>query len=141
MNPVVFRWLLTGRKKRTLSVFEFLGSKRYPLTTWPRHTYRQRCEHGTASQTPHLDAQLQKPNARAALLSLSAAFAAAAEEGRCLKCAVQSVVPDLKVCMQDMKMAKKNGSFTKEDKKALKAEMKWLFAGIKDVRKSWKTEA
>jgi len=43
--------------------------------------------------------------------------------------------------MQDMKMAKKNGSFTKEDKKALKAEMKWLFAGIKDVRKSWKTEA
>jgi len=74
-------------------------------------------------------------------LALSAAFAAAAEEDRCLECAVESVVPDLKVCMQDMKMAKKNGSFAKEDKKALKAEMRWLSSGLKDVRKSWKTEA
>lgn len=38
--------------------------------------------------------------------------------------------------MQDMKMAKKNGSFTKEDKKALKGEMKLLFKGMKDMRKS-----
>ena len=103
---------------------------------------RQLCEHGTASQTPHIDAQLQQPKARAALLALSTTFAAAAEEDRCLKCTVESVIPELSVWMQDMKAKKKNGEISKEDKKALKTEMKWLFKGMKkDVKTMWKQQA
>lgn len=86
-----------------------------------------------------LNQQLQQPNARACLLALSAAFAAAAEEDRCLKCVIDSTVPEVTRCMQDLKKQKKNGEFSKEDKKAMKKEMKGLFKGVKaDAKKAMK---
>ena len=112
------------------------------LTYEDRNFARQHCGHGTESQTPFLDAQLRKPNAKAALLALSQAFAAAAEDDRCLKCAAESVIPELSVCMQDMKKAKKSGEFSKEDKKALKRETKLLFKGFKKEAKTvWKDKS
>lgn len=41
--------------------------------------------------------------------------------------------------MQDFKQQKKNGEFSKDDKKAMKKEMKGLFKGVKhDAKKVWK---
>ena len=91
------------------------------------------------STTPLLDARLRQPNNRACLLALSSAFAAAAEEDRCLNCVIDSVVPDIAQCMQDVKKQKKSGEISKEDKKAMKKEMKTLFKGVKvNAKKAWK---
>lgn len=109
------------------------------INSMHRHHDHGCSHHGTESQTPHLDALLQQPNTRAALLALSSAFAAAAEDDRCLKCVIDSVVPDVAQCMQDFKKQKKAGEFSKEDKKAMKKEMKALFKGVKGAaKKTWK---
>jgi len=103
---------------------------------------RQSCQHHGASDTPHIDTQLQQPNVRAAILALSAALAKAANEEQCSKCTIESLTKVSATLMTDMRAAKKSGQWSKEYKKAVKKEAKGLFKGMKhDIKNMRKGES
>ncbi|KAF5010783.1 hypothetical protein FDECE_3080 [Fusarium decemcellulare] len=89
--------------------------------------------HGV-SQTPHLD-EILKSRSRAELQGLAAALDDLRDENRCAKCAVQTAANLLIGYFQDIREAKKNGQWSKEEKKALKLEIKDLAKSVKaDVK-------
>jgi len=97
------------------------------------------CYYHGASQTPHLDAQFRQPGATALIGQLNTAAAQAANGERCWKCAAKDAAHAFTVYVRDLKAAKKGGKWTKEEKKALKAEAKSVIREIKyDCKKAWK---
>ncbi|KAF7592435.1 hypothetical protein BBP40_000283 [Aspergillus hancockii] len=94
--------------------------------------------HG-ASQTPHLDHQLQQPETKQILQALTIALNDIADENQCTKCAVESASSLLTGYVREIRAAKRNGKWSKEEKKAIKAEVKSLSKGVKrDVKALWK---
>ncbi|KAM0250865.1 hypothetical protein ACHAP5_002085 [Fusarium lateritium] len=87
------------------------------------------------TQTPHLDKLLQnRPKAKIQEL---ADIAQTLNDGeQCAKCAVQAAVAIITGFVQEMYTAKRSGKLSKEDKKALKLEVKGLMKGIKGDIKS-----
>ena len=58
----------------------------------------------------------------------------------CVKCATKDVVLILTAYMRDIRAAKKSGKWSKEEKKALKAEVKGFLKEVKrDVKQTWKS--
>ena len=99
------------------------------------------CEEHGPSSTPNLDRALQKPSAQNLLLALSKAFADAANPEQCTRCAAESGSKAISSFMVDMKQAKKNGDWTKEDKKAIKRELKHVFKPLKgEMKNAWKEQ-
>ncbi|KAL4801185.1 hypothetical protein BDV18DRAFT_165201 [Aspergillus unguis] len=91
------------------------------------------------SQTPHLDHELQQPYAQAIIRSLTEALNDLADETKCTKCTVETASALLTSHARDLRAAKKNGQWSKQEKKALKAEVKGSFKGVKkDVKALWK---
>lgn len=84
--------------------------------------------HG-ASQTPQLDRR------RGSMLEeLVPSLIRLADEGRCTRCAVNCIAAILAAHVRDLRAAKSNWS--KEEKKALKMEIKGLMKSVKaDVKK------
>lgn len=90
------------------------------------------------SQTPHLDHQLQQPQTKEILQALTVALNDIADERQCTKCAVETASGLLTGYVREVKAAKKNGQYSKEEKKALKKEIKGLAKGVKrDVKALW----
>lgn len=72
------------------------------------------------------------------MLALSAALA---DENACTKCSLNNVAEAATLLLKDVRSAKENGEWTKEEKKALKKEAKGLAKGVKgDVRRMWKSK-
>ncbi|OGM39931.1 hypothetical protein ABOM_011353 [Aspergillus bombycis] len=93
------------------------------------------------SQTPHLDRQLQQPQTKEILQALSVALNDIADERQCTKCAVETASGLLTGYVREVKAAKKNGQYSKEERKALKKEVKALGRGVKrDVKALWLEE-
>jgi hypothetical protein len=70
---------------------------------------------------------------------LSTALNDLADERQCTKCTVESISTLLTSHARDIRAAKQNGEWSKEERKALKAEVKGLFKGVKkDVKSLWK---
>lgn len=94
--------------------------------------------HGSSS-TPNLDKELQKPSAHNLLLALSKAFADAANSEECTRCAAESASKAVTTFVRETKQAKKTGEWSKEDKKAVKKELKDVFKPLKrDMKMAWK---
>jgi uncharacterized protein YlaN (UPF0358 family) len=91
------------------------------------------------SQVPLVDRELQKPQAKEVIRVLTAALNDLTNEKKCTKCTVESISTQLTGHARDLRAAKRSGAWSKEDKKALKAEVKGLFKPIKkDVKSLWK---
>lgn len=92
------------------------------------------CEtHG--SSTPFIDRELRTARGQEVVRILSAALNDLVDEEKCTKCTVENLVPLLEGHLKDLKLAKRNGEWSKEDRKTLKAEFKSLF---KPAKKSLK---
>jgi GTP1/Obg family GTP-binding protein len=73
---------------------------------------------------------------------LIAALNDAVDDDKCTKCATDKVAATMTAYVQELKAAKKNGEWSKEEKKALKGEMKTLFKSVKsDVKAMRKAKA
>ena len=59
------------------------------------------------------------------------------DESQCTTCAAETIAKVVSSLTTEMKLAKKNKDFSKEDKKALKKETKLLFKGVKDGKGEW----
>lgn len=91
------------------------------------------------SQVPRVDRELQKPQAKEIIRTLVAALNDITDEKKCTKCTVESISTILTGQVRDLRAAKRNGTWSKEDKKALKAEVKALFKPMKkDLKSLWK---
>lgn len=61
------------------------------------------------------------------------------DEKKCTKCTVENISTLLTGHVRDLRVAKQNGVWSKEDKKALKTEIKGLLKPVKkDVKSLWK---
>ncbi|KAL4813104.1 hypothetical protein BDW67DRAFT_187960 [Aspergillus spinulosporus] len=87
------------------------------------------------SQTPHLDHEFQQPYAQSIIHTLTAALNDLADEKKCTKCTVEKFSALLTNDVREIRAAKKNGQWSKEERKALKAEVK---SSCKPVKKSVK---
>jgi hypothetical protein len=82
---------------------------------------------------------LQRPQARNALQVLSLALMDLANGRDCTECSLKEVARTVTLSIRELKSAKKNGEFSKEEKKAMKAEVKATFKELKDeVKRTWK---
>lgn len=97
------------------------------------------CEVHGITQTPHLDKLLQN-RPKAELRDLADIVQALNDGDQCAKCAVQAAVTIITGFVQELYTAKKSGKLSKEDKKALKLEVKGLVKGMKGDIKSQRKE-
>ncbi|RBQ73690.1 hypothetical protein FVER14953_10954 [Fusarium verticillioides] len=97
------------------------------------------CQVHGQSETPHLDRLLQN-RPKAELQVLADAVDSLTHGDQCAKCAVQAAVTIVTGFLQELYTAKKTGKISKEDKKALKSEVKGLAKGIKGDVKARKKE-
>ncbi|KAF2676694.1 hypothetical protein K458DRAFT_468282, partial [Lentithecium fluviatile CBS 122367] len=101
----------------------------------------QPCSIHSKSATPVLHAQLQRPQARNALQVLSLALTDMAEGRGCSECSMKEVARTVTLCVRELRAAKKNGEWSKEEKKAMKNEAKAAFNEIKqEVKRTWKNK-
>lgn len=120
------------------------ATQSHPISSHPKlttTTTNSPCPIHPASPTPHIDTHLHQPSNRSYLLSISEALAdlADSEGAHCTKCAIDNVAETLTKLLRDVKMAKKNGEWTKEEKKALKKEAKMLGKGVKgECERVWR---
>lgn len=106
-----------------------------PISTSPKVD----CLTHGPSQVPLLDCELQKPQAKDIIRTLAAALNDIADEKKCTKCTVENISTLLTGHVRDLRAAKRSGMWSKEDKKALKAEIKGLLKPVKkDVKSLWK---
>lgn len=71
--------------------------------------------------------------------ALSEALNDLADENKCTKCTVENISTFLTGHIKDLRLAKQNGEWSKEDKKTLKAETKSLLKPVKkNVKSLWK---
>lgn len=74
--------------------------------------------------------------------ALSTALSDTANSRGCLKCTIKDTVHMLTVYARDYKANRKNEPWSKEEKKAMKAEVKAFFGEIKrDVKETWNAKA
>jgi len=66
---------------------------------------------------------------------LSTALNDLIDENKCTKCTVENLVASLEGQLKEVRLAKQNEEWSKEDKKSLRAETKFLF---KPAKKSLK---
>ncbi|KAJ5400580.1 hypothetical protein N7465_011069 [Penicillium sp. CMV-2018d] len=91
------------------------------------------------SQVPLLDHELQKQQTKDIIQTLATAVNDIADEKKCTKCTVEIISALLVGHVRDLRAAKQSGVWSKEDKKALKAEIKYLLKPVKkDVKNLWK---
>ncbi|KAL4961070.1 uncharacterized protein BDV14DRAFT_181106 [Aspergillus stella-maris] len=91
------------------------------------------------SQTPHLDHELQQPYAQSIIRALTTALNDLADSNKCTKCTIENSSTLLTTHARDIRAAKKNGQWSKAERKALKAEVKSSFKSVKkDVKALWK---
>ncbi|KAJ5503237.1 hypothetical protein N7463_006111 [Penicillium fimorum] len=91
------------------------------------------------SQVPLLDRELQKPQAKDIIRTLATALNDIADEKKCTKCTVENISKLLTGHVRDLRAAKRSGMWSKEDKRALKMEIKGLLRPVKkDVKSLWK---
>lgn len=101
----------------------------------------QPCPTHSDSATPFLRTQLQRPQARNALQVLSQALADIAEGRGCNKCLMKEAARTATLCVRELRAVKKNGEWSKEEKKAMKNEAKATFNEIKqEVKQTWKSK-
>ncbi|KAL4732998.1 hypothetical protein BDV11DRAFT_100905 [Aspergillus similis] len=94
--------------------------------------------HGS-SQTPQLDHELQQPLAQNIINTLTAALNDLADENKCTKCTVEKFSALLTSHVREIRAAKKNGQWSKDERKALKAEVKSSYKPVKKAAKAlWK---
>ncbi|OJJ40130.1 hypothetical protein ASPWEDRAFT_166216 [Aspergillus wentii DTO 134E9] len=91
------------------------------------------------SQVPLLDSELQNPQAKEIICTLVTALNDITDENKCTKCTVENISTLLTGHVRDLRGAKRSGMWSKEEKKALKAEIKALLKPVKkDVKNLWK---
>lgn len=59
------------------------------------------------------------------------------DDNQCTTCAAETIAKVVSSLSTEMKLAKKNNDFSKEDKKALKKETKLLIKGVNDGKGEW----
>lgn len=90
-------------------------------------------------KAPLIEAHLRQPDTKASIQALINSLSNVIEEEKCLKCAMEDAARTLTLCARDYKTAKKNGQWSREEKKALKAEVKGLAKDLKGIVKAtWK---
>ncbi|KAJ5646857.1 hypothetical protein N7490_003229 [Penicillium lividum] len=93
------------------------------------------------SQSALFDRELQKPQAQEIIRALTKALNDINDNEQCTKCAVQNASTLLTTHVREIKTAKRNGEWTKEERKALKAEVKGVFKPVKKAVKAlWKEQ-
>ncbi|KAJ5671888.1 hypothetical protein N7507_001015 [Penicillium longicatenatum] len=91
------------------------------------------------SQSERFDRELQKPQAQAMILALTKALNDINDQEKCTKCAVENASTVLTTHVRGIRELKQNGEWTKEERKALKAEVKGIFKPVKkSVKALWK---
>ncbi|OQE38932.1 hypothetical protein PENCOP_c007G04362 [Penicillium coprophilum] len=91
------------------------------------------------SQVPLLDRELQNQQTKEIIRALTTALNDLTDEKKCTKCTVENIATLLTGQVRDLRAAKRSGMWSKEDKKALKAEIKGLLKPLKkDVKSLWK---
>lgn len=101
--------------------------------------YSTRCHTHVSSKTPHIDAHLDEIGTQTRIHELINALTSAADGRSCSRCATESAARTITAYLRDLRAAKKNGQWSSEEKKALKAESKALFKEMKkDLKKVWK---
>jgi glucosamine 6-phosphate synthetase-like amidotransferase/phosphosugar isomerase protein len=98
----------------------------------------EHCTKHGPSQTPNLDRQLQSPRNREFVHGLITALDQAVQEGHCTECAIQKMAELVTAYAQDMKAQKKQGHWSKEEKRALKKELKEVGKRVKSTVKAMK---
>ncbi|KAJ5170520.1 uncharacterized protein N7500_003303 [Penicillium coprophilum] len=97
------------------------------------------CSTHGPSQVPLLDRELQNQQAKDIIRTLTTALNDLTDEKKCTKCTVENISTLLTGHVRDLRAAKRSGMWSKEDKKALKAEIKCLLKPLKkDVKSLWK---
>ncbi|KAL4735896.1 hypothetical protein BDV11DRAFT_195078 [Aspergillus similis] len=108
-------------------------------STTEKKSYKIPCSVHGPSQTPHLDHEFQQSYAQDIIRTLTAALNDLADEKKCTKCTVEKSTALLTSHVRDIRDAKKNGQWSKEEKKALKTEVKTSFKPVKKAVKAlWK---
>ena len=101
-------------------------------------TTAELCNVHGPSQTPQIDGLLRQPSTVAAIQSLREALAGLVDEAHCTKCATESTPKALTSFAKDIRAAMQNGQWSKEEKKTVKKEAKWLFKGMKgNMKEMW----
>ncbi|OOQ91163.1 hypothetical protein PEBR_01217 [Penicillium brasilianum] len=91
------------------------------------------------SKTPLLDRELQKPQTQEFIHAISSALRELVDEKKCTRCTVENLSTLLTDQIRNLREAKQNGEWSKEDRKALKAETKSLLKPVKKQLKGlWK---
>jgi hypothetical protein len=91
------------------------------------------------SQVPLLDSELQRPQAKDIIHTLAKALNDIADEKKCTKCTAENISTLITGHVRDLRAAKRSGMWSKEDKKALKVEIKGLLKPAKkDIKSLWK---
>jgi hypothetical protein len=91
------------------------------------------------SKTPLLDRELQKPQTQEIIQAISSALDEFVDEKKCTRCTVENLSTLLTEQIRNLREAKQNGEWSKEDRKALKAETKSLLKPVKKQLKGlWK---
>lgn len=71
--------------------------------------------------------------------ALSLALAKIIEGGGCTKCLIKEVARTVTIYAKELCAAKRNGEWTREEKKALKREAKATFQEVKgEVKETWR---
>ncbi|CAP91758.1 Pc13g06890 [Penicillium rubens Wisconsin 54-1255] len=90
-------------------------------------------------QVPLLDSELQRPQAKDIIHTLAKALNDIADEKKCTKCTAENISTLITGHVRDLRAAKRSGMWSKEDKKALKVEIKGLLKPAKkDIKSLWK---
>ncbi|KAJ5381801.1 uncharacterized protein N7496_004229 [Penicillium cataractarum] len=91
------------------------------------------------SKTPLLDRELQRSQTREVIHAISSALNELVDDKKCTKCTVENLSTLLTEHIRNLREAKQNGQWSKEDRKLLKAETKSLLKPVKKQLKSlWK---
>lgn len=82
---------------------------------------------------------MQKSQARETIRTWADALNDIVDEKKCTKCTVENISAFLTGLVQDLRVAKQDEGWSKENKKALKAEVKSLLKPVKrDMKSLWK---
>ncbi|KAJ6168393.1 hypothetical protein N7497_001236 [Penicillium chrysogenum] len=104
-----------------------------------KHSPKVDCLTHGPSQVPLLDSELQRPQAKDIIHTLAEALNDIADEKKCTKCTAENISTLITGHVRDLRAAKRSGMWSKEDKRALKVEIKGLLKPAKkDIKSLWK---
>ncbi|CBF89297.1 predicted protein [Aspergillus nidulans FGSC A4] len=117
----------------------FVSVKPSEWDTTEKRVSKVPCTVHSSSQTPNLDHEFKQPYTQDIIRMLTAALHDLADETKCIKCTVEKSSALLTSHLCDIQAAKKTGQWSKEERKALKAEVKSSFKPVKKTVKAlWK---